>query len=76
MPTLPAELLPLIVNFQPLFAKSVWKNAQTLMVGAILTIGKCTVTSCLRAMGKSDDEHFQNYHRALNRAHWKENLHA
>jgi hypothetical protein len=38
MPTLPAELLPLIVNFQPLFAKSVWNNAQTLLVGAILAI--------------------------------------
>jgi hypothetical protein len=38
MTTLPAELLPLIVKFQPLFAKSVWKNAQTLLVGAILAI--------------------------------------
>jgi len=38
MPTLPAELSPLIVNFQPLFAKSVWNNAQTLLVGAILAI--------------------------------------
>jgi hypothetical protein len=65
MPKLPAELLPLIVTFQPLFAKSVWENAQTLLVGAILAIGKRTVTACLRVMGKSDDEHFQNYHRVL-----------
>jgi hypothetical protein len=70
MPTLPAELLPLIVEFQPLFSKSVWKNAQTLLVGAILAIGKRTVTACLRVMGKSEDKHFQNYHRVLNRAHW------
>ena len=70
MPTLPAALLPLIVEFQPLFSKSVWRNAQTLLVGAILTIGKRTVTACLRVMGKSDDEHFQNYHRVLNRARW------
>ena len=70
MPTLPAELLPLIVEFQPLFSKSVWKNAQTLLVGAILAIGKRTVTACLRVMGKSDDKHFQNYHRVLNRAQW------
>jgi hypothetical protein len=37
MPTLPAELLPFIVEFQPLFSNSVWKNAQTLLVGAILS---------------------------------------
>src|SRR5215510_3115827 len=53
MPTLPAELLPLIVNFQPLFSKSVWENAQTLLVGAILAIGNRTVTACLRVTGKT-----------------------
>ena len=70
MPTLPAELLPLIVEFQPLFSKSVWKTAHTLLIGAILAIGKRTVTACLRVTGKSDDKHFQNYHRVLNRAQW------
>ena len=70
MPTLPAELLTLIVGFQPLFSKSVWNNAQTLLVGAILAVGKRTVTACLRVMGKSEDKHFQNYHRVLNRARW------
>ena len=59
MPTLPAELLPLIVAFQPFFANSVWENAQPLLVGALLAIGKRTVTACLRVMGKSDDPHFQ-----------------
>lgn len=70
MPTLPAELLPLIVAFQPLFSKSVWKNAQDLLIGAILAPGKRTVTACLRMIGKSHDPHFQNYHRVLNRAQW------
>lgn len=70
MSTLPSALLPLIVEFQPLFSKSVWKNAQTLLVGAILAIGKRTVTTCLRVIGKSDDKHFQNYHRVLNRDQW------
>jgi len=70
MPTLPAELLPLIVEFQPLFSKSVWENAQTLLIGAILALGKRTVTACLRVTGKSADKHFQNFHRVLNRAQW------
>ncbi len=70
MPTLPAALLPLIVEFQPLFSKSVWQNAQMLLSGAILAIGQRTVTACLRVMGQSDNKHFQNYHRVLNRAQW------
>jgi len=70
MLTLPAELSKLIVAFQPVFSKSVWKNAQDLLVGAILAPGKRTVTACLRMIGKSHDPHFQNYHRVLNRAQW------
>ena len=68
MPTLPAELLPLIVVFAPLFSKPVWEHAQVLLVGAILAPGRRTVTACLRVMGKSDEPHFQNYHRVMNRA--------
>jgi hypothetical protein len=39
-------------------------------MGAILAPGKRTVTSALRVMGKSQERHFQNYHRVLNRALW------
>src|SRR5262245_39801485 len=70
MPTLPAELLPLIVEFAPLFSKPVWEHAKILIVGAILATGKRTVTACLRVTGKSEEVHFQNYHRVLNRARW------
>ena len=70
MPTLPAELLPLIVEFAPLFSKPVWERAKILLVGAILAVGKRTVTACLRVTGKSQDKRFQNYHRVLNRARW------
>lgn len=41
-----------------------------LFVGAILATGKRTVTAVLRIMGLSADQHFQNYHRVLNRAVW------
>jgi hypothetical protein len=40
------------------------------VIGAILAPGKRTVTSALRIMGLSQDKHFQNYHRILNRAVW------
>jgi len=70
MLTLPAELLPLIVEFAPLFSKPVWEHAQVLLVGAILAPGKRTVTACLRVMGLSQEKRFVNYHRVLNRARW------
>ena len=70
MLTLPAELLPLIGAFAPLFSKPVWEHAKLLLVGAILASGKRTVTACLRVMGQSEEQHFQNYHRVVNRAQW------
>ncbi len=71
MPTLPAELLSLIVVFAPLFSKPVFQHVQVLILGALLARGKRTVTACLRVLGKSDEVHFQNYHRVLNRARWQ-----
>ena len=70
MPPLPAELAFVILAFRPLFSHRVWKCAQVLLVGAILAPSKRTVTSALRVMGLTDEHHFQNYHRALNRAVW------
>jgi DDE superfamily endonuclease len=70
MLSLPVELLPFIIEFQPLFSKPVFQHAKLLLVGAILAIGKRTVSSCLRVMGLAHDTGFQNYHRVLNRARW------
>ena len=46
MSTSPAELLPPIVGFAPHFTKPVWEHVKTLIVGAILTIGKRAVIAC------------------------------
>jgi hypothetical protein len=70
MRTLSAELLNLIVVFQPLFTKPTWEHAKLLLLGVLLQRGKRTVTACLRVVGLSQEEHFQNYHRVLNRASW------
>src|SRR3954447_14094373 len=70
MPTLPAELAFIILAFRPLFSQRVWGCVQILLIGAILAPGKRTVTSVLCVMGLSDEAHFQNDHRALNRAVW------
>jgi hypothetical protein len=57
-------------HFSPVFSERIWDWVQVLMVGAILTPNKRTVTSVLRIMGLSGERQFQNYHRVLNRAHW------
>ncbi len=70
MLTLPVEFTSLMITFAPLFSWRVWQHAQVLAVGAILAPGKRTVTATLRVMGLSQSQHFQNYHRVLNRAVW------
>lgn len=70
MPTLPPEFSIFVVAFEPLFSNYVWPQVQVLLVGAVLTPGKRTVTAVLRIMGLSAEKHFQNYHRVLNRAVW------
>ena len=70
MLTLPDEYITLFTQFQPFFSKRVWKLALFLLVGAILAPGNWTATAVLPIMGLSQERHFQNYHRGLNRAVW------
>ncbi len=67
---LPVEIASIILPFAELFSKSVWHQAQVMIIGAILATGKRTVTSILGVMGLTQEKHFQNYHRVLNRAKW------
>jgi hypothetical protein len=70
MLNLPADVAAFLALFAPLFTPSVWYHAQILVVGAILTPGKRTITAILSVMGLRQSQHFQNYHRVLNRARW------
>ena len=67
---LPVEIISVLLPFSELFSKKVWNHVQLLLVGAILTTGKRTITSVLEVMGLADRPNFQNYHRVLNRAVW------
>jgi hypothetical protein len=70
MPILSQKYLTLIAAFAPVFSRRVWQHVQVLLTGAILAPGKRTVTAMLRVMGLSGEQHFQTYHRVLNRAVW------
>lgn len=67
---MPSEYTTILTSFARLFSQRVWKHAQTLLIGAILTPGQRTVAAVLRIMGLEGEKHFQNFHRVLNRAQW------
>src|SRR5436853_5720426 len=67
---LPAAIIGVLRHFEGTFTERVWEWAQVLLIGAILTPGKRTVTAALRVMGLSREAQFQNYHRVLNRDTW------
>ena len=67
---LPDALIWVFAPCAPLLSHRVWRHAQILLLGAMLTPGACTVTAVLRAMGLAAERHFTNDHRVLNRAPW------
>lgn len=67
---LPSFIMPFLLPFRPLFQQRTWDKAQGVVVGAILAVGKRTVTSALRVMGLSQERQFATYHQELNRAVW------
>jgi hypothetical protein len=56
--------------FEAVFRETTWEYALVLLVGAILTPAKRTVTSALSVMGLRQEAQFQPYHRVLSRAAW------
>jgi len=67
---LPANIVALLAPCAPLFSRPVWRHAQVLVVGAILTPGRRMVSSALRAVGLSQLSSLPTYHRVLSRAVW------
>lgn len=70
MPTLPSEVLAVLMPFASLFTEPTFHRIAFLFAGAVLTPGQRTVAACLRAVGLGEHPHFQNFHRVLNRARW------
>lgn len=69
--TLPlTDIVPVLVQFAPVFSGRVWNHAVVLVLGAILSPEKRTVTAALRVMGLSEEKQFGKFHRVLSRAVW------
>jgi hypothetical protein len=65
-----AEFEALVLAFAPLFTQPTLGNARQLLIGALLSPGRRTVTAALRISGLEAQRTFQNYHRVLSRARW------
>ena len=64
------EVEAVLAPLAPLFTRPSWRRARALLSGVLLAPANCVITSALRVLGLSDDKHFQNYLRVLNRAGW------
>ncbi len=67
---LPAEIIPVLAHFAPVFTAPTYQKALVLVVGTILAKGRRTVTSALRAVGHTHSADWAKYHHVLNRAQW------
>ncbi|MCE2502063.1 MAG: transposase, partial [Dehalococcoidia bacterium] len=63
-------MVTLLLPFEHLFGRRTWRKAQLLVMGAILSPGKRTVSSALSILGIGQRGDFAIYHQALNRARW------
>jgi len=70
MLNLPAPFINLLDPFKPVFDARTWNKVIILVIGAILTPGKRTVTAALRVMGLGHGQQFSKYHQVLNRNVW------
>ena len=70
MALLPKWFTGVLEGFAPVFSARIWPQVQLLVVGALLSPGKRTVTAALRVLGLADDPKFGTFHRLLSRARW------
>jgi hypothetical protein len=64
------EFSRVIIPFEKLFSKPVFRHVQLLLAGAVLTPAKRTVSSVLRIVGLKEEKRFHKYHRVLSRVEW------
>lgn len=63
-----------LLPFRVWFTAPSWQHLLVLVMDAILSSGKRTVTACLRITGRAEVTNFAAYHQFLNRARWNPRL--
>lgn len=67
---LPSAAEPLVNRFSVAFSDRIFQRIIILMIGAIVTMGRRTVTNVLWTVRSIADGHFSSYHRVFSRARW------
>lgn len=70
MLSLPSAAEPLLLKFSVAFTRPTFQRVLPLCIGAILTMGRRTVTAVLRTMQGLVPGHPSTYHRVFSRAVW------
>ena len=71
MPTLPAVNVTLVLPFERLFDRKNWRKVQLVLLEAIPSPGKRTVSSALSILEIGQQGNFAIFHHVLNRARWR-----
>ena len=67
---IPDFALPVLTIFQPTFSTPTYNRFLVLLVGALLTTGRRTITNLLRIVGHQAPGHMSSSHRVFSRRHW------
>lgn len=70
MSILPRVAQPLLHSFAGAFTRPTFKRFVTLMLGAVLTTGRRTISNPLRAVRGLAPGHPSSYHRVFSRRRW------
>ena len=70
MLTIPSAAEQLFVQFSPAFTQPTFQRILPLTIGAIIAVGRRTVTAVLWTMRSAVDGHCSTYHRVFSRASW------
>jgi hypothetical protein len=66
----PASALPVLTMFRPAFSAPTYHRFLILVLAAILTTGRRTVTNLLRTVRAQAQGHASSYHRVLSQRRW------
>lgn len=70
MHSIPQTAEPLLREFAPAFTRPTYRRFVILLLAAILTTGRRTVTNLLRTVGRLAPGHASSYHRVFCRRRW------
>jgi hypothetical protein len=68
--SIPDFALPVLTIFQPTFSTPTYHRFLVLLLGALLTTGRRTITNVLRTVRQQAPGHASSYHRVFSQRHW------